>query len=230
MSIIDHTIHDHQGLKGEQNLAQGTTGTDAATLDNLPTFPLSIANGGTNSGTALTNGVLMVSLANAIVESAIVSTPNIANAVVQLDGSGNLPALNGSALTNLNASNISSGTISNSRIGKPTLVANTAGVGSPLVLTDNDTNKHYTNEGAVAEAYFTLPAAATVGVNYRFIVTDATGLRVVAVGTDTIQLDTATSAAAGYYESLTIGTCALIECVASGKWFVMSQIGTGAVV
>lgn len=38
-----------------------------------------------------------------------------ADKLLQLDGSGNLPALNGSALTNLNASNLASGTISDAR-------------------------------------------------------------------------------------------------------------------
>ncbi|HSE29684.1 MAG TPA: collagen-like protein [Candidatus Saccharimonadales bacterium] len=41
---------------------------------------------------------------------------NAAGQLVQLDGSGLLPALNGSALTSLNASNISSGTLADARL------------------------------------------------------------------------------------------------------------------
>lgn len=44
------------------------------------------------------------------------NTFNGVNQLVQLDGSGFLPALNGSALTNLNASNIASGTLADARL------------------------------------------------------------------------------------------------------------------
>ena len=44
------------------------------------------------------------------------NTFNGVNQLVQLDGSGFLPALNGSALTNLNANNIASGTLADARL------------------------------------------------------------------------------------------------------------------
>lgn len=44
------------------------------------------------------------------------NTFNLANKLVQLDNSGNLPTLNGSAITNLNASNVASGTLNDSRL------------------------------------------------------------------------------------------------------------------
>ncbi len=44
------------------------------------------------------------------------NTFNLANKLVKLDNSGNLPALSGAALTNLNASNISAGTLADGRL------------------------------------------------------------------------------------------------------------------
>lgn len=44
------------------------------------------------------------------------NTFNLPSKLVQLDSSGNLPALNGSALTTLNASNVASGTLSDARL------------------------------------------------------------------------------------------------------------------
>lgn len=44
------------------------------------------------------------------------NTFNLANKLVKLDGSGNLPALNGSAVTNLSAGNISTGTVADARL------------------------------------------------------------------------------------------------------------------
>jgi len=111
-----------------------------------------------------------------------------------------------------------------------TLIASTAGVGGPLVLLRANSGNYYTNTGATAEAYFTLPTTtANLGVNYNFIVTDADGLRIVAVGADVIQLDTDTSAAAGFYESTSVGTCISIIAAATGLWVINTQIGTGAV-
>lgn len=46
-----------------------------------------------------------------------------ANNLVQLNGSGNLPAVNGSALTSLNASNISSGTLATARLANSGVTA-----------------------------------------------------------------------------------------------------------
>jgi len=55
------------------------------------------------------------SIANSAIDASSVTkqgnTFNAANQLVQLDGSGNLPAFNGSALTNLTAANISAGSL-----------------------------------------------------------------------------------------------------------------------
>ena len=77
-------------------------------------------SGLTNTTTARTN----LGLGSA----ATLTAGTAANNVVQLDGSGNLPALNGSALTSLNASNISSGTLADARLALAQLLL------SPLAL------------------------------------------------------------------------------------------------
>lgn len=65
------------------------------------------------------------------------NTFNGNNQLVQLSGTGALPALNGSALTTLNGSNISSGTIADARLSSNvTLKGNTFNGASQLVLLD----------------------------------------------------------------------------------------------
>ena len=65
------------------------------------------------------------------------NTFNGASQLVRLDGSTQLPAVNGSQLTNLNASNISSGTIANARLSASvTLQGNTFNIPSALVQLD----------------------------------------------------------------------------------------------
>jgi hypothetical protein len=57
---------------------------------NIATGTLPIARGGTNSGTALTNGKVMVSSAGSIVEGVASSTSKTASTFVMRDGSGNI--------------------------------------------------------------------------------------------------------------------------------------------
>lgn len=60
------------------------------------------------------------------------NTFNLASKLVQLDSSGNLPALNGGAITGLNATNLSSGTVSDARLS-----ANVALLGANQTFTGN---------------------------------------------------------------------------------------------
>jgi hypothetical protein len=62
------------------------------------------------------------------------NTFNGVNQLIQLDGSGNIPILNGSNLTSLNAGNISSGTIDNARLNSNvTLAGNSFNGASQLI-------------------------------------------------------------------------------------------------
>lgn len=75
---------------------------------------------------------------------------NAANGLVQLDGAGALPALNGSAITNLNASYISSGTISSTRLDTDvTLLGNSFNGASQLVQLDASGNLPALNGSAL---------------------------------------------------------------------------------
>lgn len=88
------------------------------------------------SASAITSGTI----ADARLSSNVTlqgNTFNGASQLVRLDGSTQLPAVNGSQLTNLNASNIASGTIANARLSASvTLQGNTFNVINSLVQLD----------------------------------------------------------------------------------------------
>jgi hypothetical protein len=116
------------------NISSGTI-ADARLSTNVTT------QGNTFNG----NNQLLQLNASGLVNDSLLSTTitkagntfNGANGLVQLDSSGNLPALNGSALTNLNATNIASGTLSDSRLSSNvTLLGNTFNGINQLVRLD----------------------------------------------------------------------------------------------
>lgn len=90
--------------------------------------------------------------------------------------------------------------------------ANTANSGSPNIITAAESGSVFTNEGATALNYHTLPTAAA-GLVYTFYVQDTDGIRVVANTGDTIRIDTAVSAAAGYAESTTVGSSVTLTAI-----------------
>jgi len=106
-----------------------------------------------------------------------------------------------------------------------TVEANTAGVGSPNILTADESYKVLTNEGATAMNYHTLPTAVA-GLTFTFIVQDADGLRVTANTGDTIRIGTEVSAAAGYAESTTIGTSLTLVAINATEWVATSHVGS----
>lgn len=115
-------------------------------------------------------------------------------------------------------------------IFRNTVVPNVNGVATPLLLFPTDTGKFFTNGGTAEESFFTLPDALTsIGVTYTFCCVNAFGLRVVASGTDTIVLETTTSAAGGFYETTIPVTTATLVSIGGGTWVVSYQLGTGAV-
>lgn len=111
---------------------------------------------------------------------------------------------------------------------KQIVTANTAGSGSPKVLTAAETNSVWTNEGATAKNYYTLPTAAA-GYQFTFIVQDADGIRVVANTGDTINLAGTVSASAGYAESTTIGSAITLVAINATEWIATSFTGTWSV-
>ena len=123
-------------------------------------------------------------------------------------------------------------TNSNTTIGTilvATLVeANTAGSGSPNILTGLESRTLLTNEGATAQNYHTLPTAVA-GLDFEFVVQDSDGIRVVAAAGDTIQDVGTVSAAAGYIQSTTIGSVIRLKAINATQWVVMSKMGTWTV-
>lgn len=113
------------------------------------------------------------------------------------------------------------------------LVALAAGLGSVIVDADNRTvstaesGAIFSNEGAVALDVFTLPAAAA-GLRYTFIVQDADGIKVLAVGDDTIRIAGSVSGAAGFAQSTTIGSVLTIVAINATEWMAISSSGTWA--
>jgi hypothetical protein len=103
--------------------------------------------------------------------------------------------------------------------------ANTAVSGSPNIITSSESGSVFTNEGATALNYHTLPTAAS-GLTYTFYVQDADGIRVTANTGDTIRIDTSVSASAGYAESTTVGSSVTLTAINATEWVATSVIGT----
>lgn len=103
--------------------------------------------------------------------------------------------------------------------------ANTAGSGSPNIIAAAESGSVFTNEGATALNYHTLPTA-TAGLVYTFYVQDTDGIRVVANTGDTIRIDTSVSASAGYAESTTVGSSVTLTAINATEWVATSVIGT----
>jgi len=98
--------------------------------------------------------------------------------------------------------------------------ASTAGSGAPNVLAANESNKVFTNEGATAASYFTLPAAVAGLYFPEFVVADADGLRVTAAAGDVIHLSNGqTSTAGGYCESTTQWTSTSAQAINATDWY-----------
>lgn len=108
--------------------------------------------------------------------------------------------------------------------------ANVAVAASPNLLQTAECGKVFTNEGATAANYHTLPTAVA-GLTYGpFFVQDADGMRIVANSGDTVRLGTSVSAAAGYCESTTIGSSVTLVCINATEWVASSITGTWSVV
>jgi hypothetical protein len=138
------------------------------------------------------------------------------------------------AMTILNSGNVGIGTITPT-LGKLEVVgstltqrlveANTAVLASPNIITSQETFSVYTNEGTGALNYHTLPTAAA-GLQYTFHVDDADGIHITANTDDIIQINGVVSSAAGYAESLTIGSSLTLIAINATDWIATSSIGT----
>lgn len=102
--------------------------------------------------------------------------------------------------------------------------ANTAGSGTPNAIAATESGTVFTNEGATAANYHTLPSAAA-GYQFTFIVQDADGIRIVANTDDTIRVIDKVTAAAGYIESTTIGSTVTLVSINAVEWYAISING-----
>ncbi|MCF7843899.1 hypothetical protein K9M47_03300, partial [Candidatus Gracilibacteria bacterium] len=103
--------------------------------------------------------------------------------------------------------------------------ANTAVSASPNIITAAESRKVFTNEGATAQNYHTLPTAVA-GLTYTFYVDDADGIRITANTSDIIQINGVASSSAGYAESITIGSSITLTAINSTDWVATSLVGT----
>jgi hypothetical protein len=108
---------------------------------------------------------------------------------------------------------------------KRKVTANTAGVGAPSAMTGDDYFAILTNEGITEKNYRTLVTAAS-GANATWCVQDADGIRITANTGDTIRVIDKVTAAAGYIESTTIGSCWTGISINATEWFTTSITGT----
>lgn len=98
---------------------------------------------------------------------------------------------------------------------------------TPVNLTNADSNKIFTNEGAAALGVFNLPTAVA-GLRYTFIVQDADGIQVVANAGDTIRIGSLVSAAAGNASATDIGSVLELIAINATEWIAISVIAPGA--
>lgn len=109
-----------------------------------------------------------------------------------------------------------------------TVENNTAGVGSPNIIAVSEKGKVFTNTGASALNYHTLPTAAA-GYTFTFIVTDTDGIVVTAASGDDISVNGILSSTAGTVTSTTLGSSITLVAIDATTWTAISLIGTWTV-
>ena len=102
---------------------------------------------------------------------------------------------------------------------------NTAGVGSPNIILASETGKVFTNKGATALNYHTLPTAA-LGLNFTFVVMDNDGLTITANTGDIISINGIDSSSAGTATSSNIGSVVTLVAVDTTSWVAISSLGS----
>lgn len=102
-------------------------------------------------------------------------------------------------------------------------VAETVTVNQSPAVTDSD--KTYNNVGAGGEVIINLPSSPTVGTRFHAIIADAQYMRFKANTGQTIQVDSLTTASAGYTRCKTKGSKATVEAVSNTRWQIHSFNG-----
>jgi len=108
------------------------------------------------------------------------------------------------------------------------LEVNVAVAASPNILTELESGKTFSNEGAPALNYHTLPSARA-GLRYRFCIHHANGSRIVAAAGDTIRHAASVTPAAGYVEATTVGNVIELQALNATEWVAVAAVGTWTV-
>lgn len=114
------------------------------------------------------------------------NTFNGTNQLVQLDGTGKYPSNDGSQITNLNASNISSGEIDNNRI--PSIVARNRRVVTPVLtgtgvsLTDLQSRMVFVTSHTTGTAVFNLESSISPGAFFTICTRSAADVLISSTG------------------------------------------------
>lgn len=113
--------------------------------------------------------------------------------------------------------------VSGTLLSQKLVEANTAGSGSPNIITSSESGTLYTNEWATALNYHTLPTASA-WLTYTFYVDDADWIRITANTGDIIQINGVASASAWYAECTAIGGCLTLTAINATDWVATSVI------
>lgn len=102
--------------------------------------------------------------------------------------------------------------------------------GAPNVLLTTESRKVLVNEGVILgeKNYHTLPLAAA-GLVFTAICNHTDGIRLVANTGDTIRLGASVSIAAGYAESIVVGSTVTLVAINATEWIAISFSGTWVV-
>ena len=146
------TLPSADGTSGQVLSTNGAGVLSWATSGGSGTVTSLLAGTGLTGGTITSTGTLAVDVGTT------------ANKIVQLDGSAHLPAVDGSAITNLNATNLASGTVAAGRLpaftGDVTTSAGSAATTVATVGTSSAANVH--SAEVLANAATNLNTASTI--------------------------------------------------------------------
>jgi len=179
-------------------------GLDASAID---TGTLGVARGGSGAGT-FTAGYLKASGTSAF--TTVASVPN-----TDVTGLGTMSTQAASAVA------ITGGTIAGTAI-TVRIYNNDGSATNTLVSADSATL--CVNDAATALAVYNLPNA-TAGQVFSFRVTDDDGIQINAFTGETISVGNATTSAAGYLNSTSIGDRVTLVATTSTKWVDVASYG-----